>query len=147
VTPAHQAAVRQAILAATKGRTPKEIAQRTTGPNGRPLCDRTVSRFLAGQTFGPTTAVVIAKALRVDLDNVHPQSGQERPEPDQNGQKRTELSPIMGWRQAALVLRVSDRHLRRVRRSARVARKPWWPSVEAVLEWFHELLLGSEVTA
>lgn len=103
---------------------------------------RTVQRALglAGRpTWSTPTVQAIARALRVDLDSIRPQveqGGAGRSKVEQDG------APVSGWEQAALVLRVSRWTLRRARTRANDQRAPWWPSRDAVLEWYAGLVAG-----
>jgi transcriptional regulator with XRE-family HTH domain len=133
-----------------KDRTPADLAQRTG------LHEKTVRRFLTGKTFHWPTVQALAKALRVDLDQVPlpptrrsvraSPSGLERtraanfgPVPSDPELGRVE-APVQGWKTAAHVLGISDRHLRRLRRRARTHRPPWWPSRTSLLQWFERLV-------
>lgn len=131
----HRARIRQAIE--RKGLATKQVAIRAG------LHERTVRRFLDGETFNLDTLAALEQALRLD-----PVTG-EAPGDDSDAPRRTKVhheagGPVVGWRQAAIALGVGRNTLTR-KRKERGDRKaePWWKSVAAVREWF-ERLLGRE---
>lgn len=101
---------------------------------------KTVRRFLAGQTCSLDTAAALSRALRVDLDSGRPQVPVDAEGRGKMPKDAERLSPVVGWKEAAKVLRLHRDTVLAVRRRAGCERRPWWPSREAVLEWFAGLL-------
>jgi transcriptional regulator with XRE-family HTH domain len=105
---------------------------------------RTVHRVLTGETCSLETLEAIEVGLRVDLlDCPCQEGGQNRSEADRSGQPPEEGRPVVGWRQAALVLDVSARTLRRHRGALGASRgRPWWASPEACRRWWGLVVEG-----
>lgn len=114
------------------------------------LHERTVARLLRGETMDLRTLEQVADALRVDLmeerkvevveDSRSTSSGQERPTSAKMGQVC-----VTGWEQAAAVLGIPVRTLRRKRIELRCTRVwPWWPDQAACREWFDGLVQGEK---
>ena len=137
MTPSPQ--VLHAFNTARRDRSYAEVAARCV-PSLHP---KTVQRLLSGRTYSPTTLRLVARALRVDLttlrDSASPSSGAHGQDGAEIGKPRRALSPVVGWKAAAQVLEVSPRTLYDARRAAGDRRKPWWPSAEALGEWFEQL--------
>lgn len=96
---------------------------------------RTVERFVRGHTFGLTTLAKLERALGLARK---PASDRYRSVSAKNGQ-----DPIVGWEQAAQVLRISVRTLRRHRREHGDTSRPWWDDVGALKQWYATLIARS----
>lgn len=108
--------------------SPEEAARRAE------LHPRTVRRLLEGSTFNEETVDALAAAIRVDLvDCVCHGSANERPEPPEIA------CPVAGWKTAARVLRVPLSTLRAQRARVGDEHGPWWPSVDALVDWYQGL--------
>lgn len=105
------------------------------------LHPKTVRRLLEGQRFSLPTAERVARALGVDSNG--PGAPQEPAGTRKTPQDTAELSPVVGWKAASVVLRVSEDTLGRSRRRARDTHRAWWPSPGALAEWWMGLLARS----
>jgi len=138
MTAAGKRALRDALRDRMRGREVGTVAAQAS------VDPKTLRRLLTGPTFGEETAFRVCAVLRIDPDQVladslRPQEGQNgagRSKMEQNG---ANLSPVVGWKQAAQVLDVSRWTLRRARAAHRCTLKPWWPSPQACLDWYNGL--------
>ena len=112
---------------------------------------KTIRRLLTGRTCGRETLERVCGALSVPLDiasivearvlaRVRGQiGGQDRTGAAKSGQERSQA--VCGWDQAAQVLGVSSRTLRRYRREAGdLTEVPWWSDRAALCAWFGGLV-------
>lgn len=103
-----------------KGLTCKDVARRTG------LCERTVQRFVRGETYNLRTLDRLVYALRVEVGNRNAAIVRKMPQP-----------PVVGWEQAANVLGVSvDTLCRRRKAHGQMDREAWWASEAACREWY-----------
>lgn len=126
---------RTRIVAAMKRRslTCKDVA-RMAGCH-----ERTVQRFVEGETFGLETLAKVEAALRLVSDVGTPTDSDV-------GKRRNVTEPprqgaVVGWRQAAIALGMHRDTLYEHRRRHRDATViPWWRSEAAVVAWFEKLI-------
>lgn len=94
---------------------------------------RTVERFVRGHTFGLDTLAKLERALGLARKA---NNDRYRPVPAKSGHE-----PIVGWEQAAQVLRISVRSLRRHRREhGDTTSRPWWDDVGTLKQWYATMI-------
>jgi transcriptional regulator with XRE-family HTH domain len=123
-----QTEARRRVLAAMgrRGLTAEDVA-RLAG-----VVPRTVERFVRGHTFGTTTLAKLERALGLAKK---PANDRYRPMTVRTGHE-----PVVGWEQAAHVLRISARTLRRHREQhGDETSRPWWGDVEELKRWYSNL--------
>lgn len=128
-----QVEARQRVLAAMRARhlTESDVA-RLAGYH-----PRTIERFVKGRTFNPKT---LAK-----LESVLGLARKARNDRHRTESVKTGQAPVVGWEQAAQVLRITVRTLHRHRRKHddRTAR-PWWGDVGELKTWYATMIARSE---
>jgi transcriptional regulator with XRE-family HTH domain len=144
------AQVREALV--QRGLPTQEVARRAR------VSLRTVQRLVAGRTISTATLEAVAGALGVSLDMsavvTHQVLGQVRQElakrPTVERVVVHEVAiarPVTSWREAARVLGLAPRTLRRRRHRAGCTRRvPWWPDHAACMAWYMHMMDGIEVT-
>lgn len=126
-----QTEARQRVLAAMRTRHLEvEDVARLAGYH-----PRTIERFVKGRTFNPKTLDKLEHVLGLARKA---RNDRYRPVPAKSGHE-----PIVGWEQAAQVLRISVRTLRRHRREHGDTSRPWWDDVTVVKAWYATLIARS----
>jgi transcriptional regulator with XRE-family HTH domain len=119
---------RQRVLAAMgrRGLTAEDVA-RLAG-----VVPRTVERFVRGHTFNPKTLDALETALGLTRKE---RNDKRRPLSPKNAH-----DPVVGWEQAARLLRIGVSTLRRHRREhGDETSRPWWGDVEELKRWYSNL--------
>jgi transcriptional regulator with XRE-family HTH domain len=96
--------------------------------------ERTVRRLLAGQTVSPALLDQAAKVLRVSAESPRPLLAASG--------RSVSTAPVIGWKQAARVIGVPPRTLRRWRARHGVPRshQPWWADDDACRTWWRSVV-------
>jgi transcriptional regulator with XRE-family HTH domain len=103
--------------------------------------ERTVQRFVEGETFGLETLAKVEQALRLGAVGGDATTTDSAPAIPRSAPQPPRQRPVMGWYRAADVLGVSWDTLRRRRvECGDTTRVPWWRSEESLRSWFEAMI-------
>lgn len=123
------------------------------------LSERQLRRVLRGESYSMNTLRRCLVRLNVKLEALNRADTARPPgtQSDANRRNCTQLDaeprtldtdrPVVGWRQAAIVVDVSHDTLQRDRRRyGSTLTRPWWESQAACREWYRALVAGPRLT-